>query len=144
MGKEQKYKGWVLTESNDQTGNLHLRTDRERLQYSSWRLNTEHWTLNTGTRVQHRDQSKWVHFNTSFLQSVAGGEIDRQLTFLSNEEPYRLQWYINTHVTANNNKIGTFFQFTVYRLSGIPIHRQNRYALCSQPAPVAVFFSSFC
>jgi hypothetical protein len=44
----------------------------------------------------HMIQLAWFIFCSWFLQSIVGGEIDLQLTFISQEEWFHLQGYINT------------------------------------------------
>jgi hypothetical protein len=46
--------------------------------------------------LQPHNSANRVHFWSWFLQSVIEGEIDPQLTFLSDEACFHLQGYINT------------------------------------------------
>jgi hypothetical protein len=49
--------------------------------------------------LQPRDPLSWVHVCSWFLQSIAEGEADPQLTFFPDEARFRSQGYVNVQNT---------------------------------------------
>jgi hypothetical protein len=109
--KKQKHKRQVLTEEKVDDIRARLEhTPRKSLKHPAQETGVSKSNARTATQLlnlrpykaivihvlqPHNPASK-VHFCNSFLQSVIEGEIDPQLTFISDEAWFHLQGYINT------------------------------------------------
>jgi hypothetical protein len=75
--------------------------------------------------LQPRDTAGGVHFCSWFLQSVAEGEIDPQLTFFSDEAWFHVLGYINTQ----NNRYWS--SLNPHLTHEVPLHPVNVGVWCA-------------
>jgi hypothetical protein len=87
--------------------------------------------------LQPRNPASRVHFCSWFLQSIVEGEIDLQLTFVSDGAWFHLQGYINMQ---NNHCWSSQNPYLTHKVPLHPVKVDILYAVSARSIVVPIFF----